>query len=178
MPENTVKLADLKLLENNPRIISPEDLKRLEGSVSGFLKMLKYRGIIVDSNNVIIGGNQRYKALLALGYEEVPGEWVQKADDFTEEERKRFIITDNVGFGNWDYEKAVEQNEVALLFDYGLDVPAHFQVGNNEPHIPQSKESSYETQHGVVVLCKTVEEQKEVFEKLKADGYNLKIVST
>jgi len=140
--------------------------------------MMRYRGIVVDGDNVIIGGNQRYKGLVALGYKEIPKDWVQNAHDFTDDERERFVITDNVGFGNWDYEKAVEQNSPQILSDYGLDVPAHFQVGNETAHIPQSKEAAYDTQHGVVILCESVEEQKEVFEKLKADGYNLKIVST
>lgn len=172
-----VLLSDLKLFEDNPRVISPADLEKLKRSLDEFPKMMSLRGIVVDKNNVIIGGNQRYKGLIGLGYTEIPKEWVQMADNFTEEEIKRFIIADNVGFGNFDFEAVVADYDLGDLADYGVEVPKHYQFGNEEAHIPDPK-GNYETQHAVIVMCDDVAQQKSVYDELKSQGYNLKIVST
>ncbi len=81
------------------------------------------RPIIIDGEGVILGGNMRYKALLHLGYKEVPDAWVKRADDLTEDERRRFIISDNVGFGEWEWETVANEWDVEELADWGLDAP-------------------------------------------------------
>lgn len=121
--KETIKLSDIFPNPNNPRTISDQQLSDLADSIDKFRKMLKYRPLIVDSNNVIIGGNQRYLALLSLGEDEIPAEWVAKADDFTEEEIRRFIIVDNVPFGEWDFEKLEIEYTIEELNDFGLNLP-------------------------------------------------------
>ena len=96
------------------------------------------RPIIIDGEGMILGGNMRYKALLHLGYKEVPDAWVKRADDLTEEERRRFIISDNVGFGDWDWQAVGAEWDTEELADWGLDVPG-FEVAPAE-----AKEDNYE----------------------------------
>lgn len=85
--------------------------------------MMELRPMITDDDNFIIGGNQRYGALKELGYTEVPREWVKKASDLTEEEKKRFIILDNVQFGENDWEMLANEWDLKSLEDWGLDIP-------------------------------------------------------
>jgi ParB-like chromosome segregation protein Spo0J len=74
-----MKLSDLKP-GKNPRKITKEQLETLKKSITDFKKMLKYRGIIIDENNVILGGTQRYQALKQLGYKDIPEEWIIHAE--------------------------------------------------------------------------------------------------
>ena len=85
--------------------------------------MMHLRPIVVDASGVILGGNMRLRALQDLGYKEIPDEWVKRADDLTEEEKQRFIIADNVGFGEWDFEQLANEWDAEQLSDWGLDFP-------------------------------------------------------
>lgn len=118
-----MKLSQIKPNPNNPRLIKDERFEKLCKSIQEAPKFMALRPIIVDADGMILGGNMRYKALLHLGYKEVPDEWVKRADDLTEDERRRFIISDNVGFGDWDWQAVANEWDVEELADWGLDVP-------------------------------------------------------
>lgn len=118
-----MKLSQIKPNPGNPRLIKDERFAKLCKSIQEAPKFMSLRPIIVDANGMILGGNMRYKALLHLGYKEVPDEWVKRADDLTEDERRRFIISDNVGFGEWEWEAVANEWDVDELADWGLDVP-------------------------------------------------------
>lgn len=81
--------------------------------------MLELRPIVVDENNVILGGNMRYKACQDLKMKEV---FVIKASDLTEEQKQEFIIKDNVGFGDWDWDVLANGWDNTTIQDWGLDV--------------------------------------------------------
>jgi len=66
--------------------------------------MMELRPIVVDDTGMILGGNMRLKAIQHLGMKTIPDTWVKKASELTEEEKQRFIIADNVGFGEWDWD--------------------------------------------------------------------------
>lgn len=100
----SIKLLDLKPHPNNPRDISQEELANLRDSINGFEKMLKAKPIVIDENRLIIAGNQRYKALIALDYKEIPKDWVKVVDYFTESEKKEFMVRDNVENGHWTFD--------------------------------------------------------------------------
>lgn len=108
--------------ENNPRNITDEKLEKLKKSIREFEKMMKLRPIIVNKDGVVLGGNMRCRALEALGYTEIPDEWVKVADDLTPDEERRFIIEDNVAFGDWDWEKLANEWNGEELQEWGLDV--------------------------------------------------------
>ena len=89
------KLKDLKPNPENPRTISRVAFSRLKQSIARDPKFMVIRPIVIDENNVIMGGHQRVRACISLGMKEVPDEWVRRADDLTDEEKRRFILLDN-----------------------------------------------------------------------------------
>ena len=118
-----MKVSILKKNPGNPRQIKGEKLELLKKSVGSFQKMMELRPIIVDENNVVLGGNMRLAAIKALGLKEIPDTWVTKADDLTEDEKREFIIKDNAGFGEWDWDDLANNWDDLPLSDWGLDVP-------------------------------------------------------
>ena len=89
--------------------------------------MMEKRPIVcvtdTDGKLYPLGGNMRLKALQELGYKEIPDDWVQMADEWTEEQRREFVIKDNVGFGEWDWEELANEWDSEKLEDWGLDLP-------------------------------------------------------
>ncbi len=117
-----MKIEELKLNLDNPRNITGEDFEKLCKSVKEFPKMMDLRPIIIDNNNMVLAGNMRLQALIALGYKEVPDNWVKKASSLTKAEKRRFIIADNVNFGEFDPEKLVEGWDREELESWGKDI--------------------------------------------------------
>jgi len=116
----TVKLSEIIPNPNNPRQIKDEKFKKLVESIKNFPEMLSLRPIVVNDNMVVLGGNMRLKACKEAGLKEVP---IIKASELTDEQQKEFIIKDNVGFGEWDWDQLANEWDVEQLTDWGLDVP-------------------------------------------------------
>jgi hypothetical protein len=104
---------------SNPRIIKDDKFKKLVKSIQEFPQMLDLRPIVVDANMVVLGGNMRLKACKAAGLKEVP---IVIADNLTEEQQAEFIIKDNVGFGEWDWDLLANEWDAASITDWGLDI--------------------------------------------------------
>ena len=119
-----MKISEIKLNKKNPRLIKDYKFEKLKKSITEFPKMLELRPIIIDNDNIILGGNMRYQALKDLGYKELPDNWVKKSSELSEEEKQRFVIADNVGFGDWDWDIIANEWDTELLADWGLDVPS------------------------------------------------------
>lgn len=115
-----INISELTVNPNNPRVIKDEKFEKLVQSVKEFPDMLKLRPIVVDENNVILGGNMRFKACKAAKLKQVP---VMKASELTEAQKREFIIKDNVSGGDWDW--AMLQNEwnTEQLDAWGVDFP-------------------------------------------------------
>ena len=126
-----MKITEIKLNPSNPRVIKDAKFDKLKKSIQEFPAMMELRPMVVDSDNVVLGGNMRLKALTELGYKEIPDTWVKRATDLTEEEKQRFIVADNVGFGEWDWQALQEGWDVEQLGEWGLDVPG-FDVNPDE----------------------------------------------
>lgn len=124
-----MKLSQIKSNPNNPRIIKDEKFKKLCESIKALPKMMELRPIIVDDNFIVQGGNMRLKALNELGYKDIPETWVKQAKDFNEDELKEFIIKDNVGFGEWDWDDLANNWDAEELVEWGLDIP-NFVIDN------------------------------------------------
>jgi ParB-like chromosome segregation protein Spo0J len=105
---------------SNPRIIKDDKFKKLVKSIQEFPEMLELRPIVVDGNMVVLGGNMRLKACIAAGLKEVP---IIVADNLTDAQKGEFIIKDNVGFGEWDWDLLANEWEPDALIDWGLDLP-------------------------------------------------------
>ena len=114
-----LKINELKPNESNPRIIKEAKFKKLVKSIKDFPEMLELRPIILDENNVILGGNMRYKACVAAGLKEVT---VKIAKGLTEEQKEEFIVKDNVGFGEWDWDVLGNEWNNEKLGEWGMDV--------------------------------------------------------
>ena len=118
-----MNINDIKLNPNNPRFIKDERYQKLKKNMQEFPQMMKLRPIIIDDDGMIIGGNMRYLAMKDLGYKDIPEGWVVKASGLTEEERRRFVITDNIPYGDWDYDKLANEWEMTELQDWGIELP-------------------------------------------------------
>ena len=110
-------LADIAEYKSNPRTISKKDFDVLKRSIKDFPSMLDVREIVVDENGVILGGNQRYKALQAIGKTKVK---VKKVTGWTDEEKREFVIKDNIANGAWDNDKLANEWDKDKLEEWGL----------------------------------------------------------
>lgn len=114
----TAKVSDLKENPDNPRTITGDALEKLKASIREFPAMLQLRPIVVDADMVVLGGNMRLRACKELGITEVP---IIAADTLTEKEKERFIIADNVSFGEWDYDTLANDWDVDELEAWGVE---------------------------------------------------------
>ncbi len=88
--------------------------------------MMELRPMIVDGAWVVLGGNMRLQALKEAGYTDIPDNWVRMAASLTDAEKQEFIIKDNVGFGEWDWETLANEWDQEDLENWGLDLPVNF----------------------------------------------------
>ena len=114
-----INIQEVKPNENNPRFIKDYKFKKLVKSIKSFPEMLKLRPIVVNKDMVVLGGNMRLKACKEAGLKEV---WVLKADDLTEEQQREFIVKDNVGFGEWDWDVLGNEWNTQQLEDWGMEI--------------------------------------------------------
>lgn len=145
-----IKLSDLKKNPNNPRLIKDDKFQKLVKSIENFPKMMELRPIIINDQNIVLGGNMRLAALKELGYKEIPNEWVKKAKDLTPEQQNEFIVKDNVSFGAWDWDILANEWDSEQLVDWGLDLPDF-----NTDEILEAQEDDFEIPeitHPITVL--------------------------
>jgi hypothetical protein len=120
MKVEQVKISEVKTNPKNPRLIKDDKFRKLVKSIQEFPQMLELRPIVVDENNIVLGGNMRLKACKEAGLKEV---YIVKAENLTEQQKDEFIVKDNVGFGEWDWDMLANTFEAEQLEDWGLDVP-------------------------------------------------------
>jgi len=114
-----LEISKLKPNKDNPRIIKDSKFKKLVQSIKDFPQMLELRPIVVDEDMTILGGNMRYKASVEAGLKEV---YIKIAEGLTEDQKKEFIIKDNVGFGEWEWDILANEWDSVKLNEWGLDV--------------------------------------------------------
>jgi len=139
MKVEKVKINEIKTNPKNPRLIKDDKFKKLVKSIQEFPQMLELRPIVVDENNIVLGGNMRLKACKEAGLKEV---FIVKADNLTEQQKDEFIVKDNVGFGEWDWDQLANEWDVEKLEDWGLDLPLNDKIDEledgEEIELPQS----------------------------------------
>jgi len=154
----------------NPRIIKDDKFKKLVKSIQEFPQMLELRPIVVDSNMVVLGGNMRLKACIAAGLKEVP---IIIADKLTDAQKDEFIIKDNVGFGEWDWDLLANEWEVKDLFNWGVDIPSAYFDDDKEPEfdkdeLNKSLDAYINSKVKQITLYFDNQQYEYVFEKLEA----------
>jgi len=134
-----VKIGEIKANPNNPRIIKDDKFKKLVKSIQEFQEMLKLRPIVVNDDMVVLGGNMRLKACKEAGLKSIP---IIKASLLTEEQQKEFIVKDNVGYGEWDWDDLANNWDAEQLTDWGLDIP------NFEAEVLEAEEDDFAVPDG------------------------------
>lgn len=129
-------ISKIKRNPNNPRVIKDGKFEKLVKSIRDFPEMLEIRPIVVNADMIVLGGNMRLKACKEAGLKEIP---VIQAAELTEAQQREFIIKDNVGFGEWDWELIANEWDADELQDWGLDLPGFENVEEIEP-----KDDNYE----------------------------------
>jgi ParB-like chromosome segregation protein Spo0J len=158
-----VKTSEIKSNPNNPRIIKDDKFKKLVKSIKEFPKMLEIRPIVVNDNMVVLGGNMRLKACIEAGLKELH---IIKASELTEAEQKEFIIKDNVGFGEWNWDNLANEWNSEELGEWGLDVWKANDDVSLDDFFKESGDSEKE-QVFKIVLEYTEEEFAQINEALK-----------
>src|SRR3989304_1868455 len=115
-----VEISEIKFNPENPRVITDDKFNKLVQSIKDFPQMLFIRPIVVNGGMVVLGGNMRLKACQEAGLLKVP---IIKADELTAEQQKEFIAKDNIGYGDWDWDKLANGFDVEKLQAWGLPGP-------------------------------------------------------
>ena len=131
-----VPIHEIKANPNNPRLIKDEKFAKLVKSIKEFPEMLKLRPIVVNDDMIVLGGNMRLKACKEAGLIQIP---VIKASSLTEEQQKEFIIKDNVGFGEWDWELIANEWDAEQVTEWGLDIPGFMTLPSDDELIGEDK---------------------------------------
>jgi hypothetical protein len=147
VPINTVKANP-----NNPRIIKDDKFAKLVKSINEFPQMLNLRPIVVNDDMVVLGGNMRLKACKEAGLKEIP---IIKASELTEQQQKEFIVKDNVGYGEWDWDDLANNWDAEELTEWGLDVWTN-SIGDE-----------------LLTIDDTIDESKDSSPKITDEGYSL-----
>ena len=121
MKPQLVAINKIQPNADNPRLIKNIKFKKLVKSIEDLPSMLQLRPIVVDEDMVILGGNMRYKACIEAGLKEIP---IIVADELSEDEKKAFVIKDNVSYGEWDWDILGNEYEFESLDDWGMDLPS------------------------------------------------------
>jgi hypothetical protein len=137
--------------------------------------MMELRPIIIDEGNIILGGNMRYNALKHLGYKELPVEWVKQANELTEEQKQEFIVKDNVGFGEWDWDILANEWDTEKLEEWGLELPINTKIDNLEDEETLEFEQSVQLIPPKEYILIMAEPNSEEWEQIK-EALKLKMV--
>lgn len=158
MQVKKVKISDVKTNPKNPRLIKDDKFKKLVKSIQEFPQMLELRPIVVDENNIVLGGNMRLKACIEVGLKEI---FIVQAAELTEDQKDEFIVKDNVGFGEWDWDLLANEWDTDKLTEWGLDLPINL----------NSKDEIYSTKI-VSPIYEITEEKPKINELYDLSKYN------
>ena len=171
-----VKISKVKGNPNNPRIIKNDKFKKLVKSIKEFPEMLKLRPIVVDEGMVVLGGNMRLKASKDAGLKEV---WIEIAEGLTEKQKKEFIVKDNVGFGEWEWDMLANDWDSIQLAEWGLDVWQNYddnvnKVNTSEEWVGMPEFETKDSGYKATITFETEEDRlqfaKEINIKWSAQG--------
>ena len=121
-----ISISKFKQNPNNPRTIKKEQLEKLKRSIKSFPEMMEKRPMVCvtdeDGKLYPLGGNMRLRAIKEMGLKEVPETWVALADEWTEDQRREFIIKDNASLGDWNWDDLQENWDLDLISEWGVDL--------------------------------------------------------
>ena len=169
-----VQISQIKLNPKNPRVIKDDKFKKLCKSIEEFPEMLEKRPLVcftdTDGKFVVLGGNMRLKASKEVGLKELP---ILLADDWTEEQKNEFLIKDNVGFGEWDWDELQSDWDTEQLEGWGLDVPITLDDETDLKDLSSTIDNLYR----IEIVCKDEEHQENTYNKLIEQGYECRLLT-
>jgi ParB-like chromosome segregation protein Spo0J len=163
-----MKIKDIIPNPNNPRIIKDDKFAKLVQSIKEFPEMLELRPIVIDEDNMVLGGNMRLKACIEAGLTDVP----VKVATLTEEQKKEFIIKDNVGFGEWEWDTLANEWEVEQLQEWGLDIPVNFKTEESDD-ISENMETNFR----IEVILTDEKSQELLYNELIERSYECRLLT-
>jgi ParB-like chromosome segregation protein Spo0J len=167
----SVPINSIRNNPTNPRLVNNAKFEKLKKSIQEFPEMLELRPIVINEDGYILGGNMRYKALVELGYEEVP---VIVASYITKEQENEFIIKDNLGFGDWDWDILANEWDSVELEDWGLDVwQNEDDIKNNSDDMSDKILETFK----IEVELKNEKELEVLYDKLIKEGHICRILT-
>ena len=166
-----VPINTLKANPNNPRIIKDDKFAKLVKSINEFPQMLNLRPIVVNDDMVVLGGNMRLKACKEAGLKEIP---IIKASELTEQQQKEFIVKDNVGYGEWDWEDLANNWDSEELTEWGLDIPG-FKI--EEEKEMEDLSDKLKSEFKIEIICKDETEQEQIYNKLIEQNYECRLLT-
>lgn len=156
---------------DNPRILKDDKFKKLVKSIKDFPEMLQIRPIVVNADNIVLGGNMRLEACKKVGLKEVT---ILKAEHLTEEQQKEFIIKDNVGFGEWDWDIIANEWNTEQVEDWGLDIPV-FDLNEESEH--EDLSDLIDEEFKVEIETTSEREQEQIYNELTERGFLCRILT-
>ena len=180
------KIKELIPYCNNSRTHSDEQVLQIASSIKefGFTNP-----VLIDDQGGIIAGHGRTMAAQKLKMDEVPTITLVGLSDA---QRKAYVIADNKLALNaeWDFDLLKIEIESLQEDDFKLDLLG-FDVDElngilgfddiaeeDEEEPEQDYEDNYKEQYGVIIMCKSAEEQEKIFNKMQQNGYEVKVVCT
>jgi hypothetical protein len=173
MPTIRVALSSIKPNPDNPRIIKDDKFRKLVESIRSFPEMLELRPIVVNADNVVLGGNMRLRACQEAGMKEVP---IILASGLTDEQQREFIIKDNVNFGEWDWDVLANEWDLTSLGDWGVSEVTGFAVPTDQEReidlsgMAKSADSYLNNTIRQIVLHYDIETHADVLTRLSVVG--------
>lgn len=164
-----VPITQIKFNPNNPRVIKDDKFKQLVKSIRDLPEMGMVRPIVVNQDMIVLGGNMRLKAMKEVGMKEVPITIV----DWDEDKQRQFIIKDNIGYGEWDFDMLANEWDELELQDWGINLP-----NNLLDDIKEICENELiKTNWTINIVCDNESQAKELYQKFVMDGLNATIVN-
>lgn len=171
-----IAVDTLKPNSKNPRNISPSALLKLQQSIERDPEFMALRPIVIDEQNIILGGNQRYKAIQKIGMKTIPETWVVRALNLTPEQRKRFVVIDNGpegASGTWDFEALMKDFDLPDLEALGIKF-----CESVKKLVPKDDDKNLQlgvTRKCLIVLCETTKQQEALFSELTKRGLSCRL---
>jgi len=157
----TVKISEVKLNPNNPRLIKDDKFLKLVQSIKDFPEMLNIRPIVVNKDMIILGGNMRYKACKEAGLKEIP----IIITDLSEDKQREFLIKDNTSGGEWDWEVLANEWDSEQLEGWGMDIP------NFDNEVDNENQDEKYTQKVDTPVYEPKNKKPEIYELYNSDRY-------
>ena len=166
MKSQKVKISEVKINPNNPRLIRDDKFLKLVNSIKEFPEMLEIRPIVVNKDMMVLGGNMRLKACKEAGLKEVP---IIIADNLTEEQQREFLIKDNVSGGEWSWDILANEWNSDELENWGLEVVVFDDNINDIEEVLEFNEAI-----NFIIKCKSIKQLEQLQTKLKTSANKIR----